>query len=168
MNQSLSSHKLALRLVALVVAMMAICSCDDATVYAKYRHTRLDGWERTDSLIYDIPPMKQAGDYMEDLGMRINDSYPFLKLCIVIEQTVIPSHTMRTDTVVLNAFEPSGMPRGHGVNDYQYSIPIGSIRLAEGDSLHVVVHHNMRRESIPGISDVGIKLSKLGYRRQRY
>jgi hypothetical protein len=37
---------------------------------------------------------------------------------------------------------------------------VRQLQLQEGDSLHVVVRHNMKREILPGIFDVGIKLLK--------
>lgn len=165
MKRSLSSHSAAIWLVALAIVFMAICSCDQTTVYAEYRHTYLAGWDRSDTLVYDIAPMEQMGDYMEELGLRINGDYPFREICVIVEQTIIPSNVLRVDTLIINVMEVNGMPRGRGVNSFQYNAPIGSVRLAENDSLHVVVHHNMRRESLPGVSEVGLKISKTGYQK---
>ena len=39
---------------------------------------------------------------------------------------------------------------------YQYDFPLSTLRLKEGDSLALVVRHAMKREILPGISDVGI------------
>lgn len=143
-----------------LVAVCASISCDNSTVYNSYRHTAPDGWERSDTLTFDVSPVSQSGDYMEMLGVRLNGQYPFMQLCLVVEQTVLPTRMVRTDTVICNVTTQNGTPRGHGVNFYQHLIPIGGIRLAEGDSLHVSVRHHMRRELLNGISDIGIKLVK--------
>jgi len=161
MKQSRNSKALAW-VVAVVVAMTAISSCDDATIYDSYHHTSVAGWDRSDTLFFDMPPAKQTGDYMEEVGIRLSGNYPFMELCLIVEQTVIPSNMMRTDTIVCNVANASGSPRGHGVNYYQHQLPIGSVRLAEGDSLHVTVHHHMRREILLGVADVGLKISKSG------
>lgn len=146
----------------MVVAMTAICSCDDATIYDSYQHTSVVGWDRSDTISFDMHPVEQAGDYMEEVGIRLSGDYPFMELCLIVEQMVIPSNMVRTDTIVCNVASTSGSPRGHGVNYFQHQLPIGSVRLAEGDSLHVTVHHHMRRETLPGVADVGLKISKSG------
>jgi hypothetical protein len=37
---------------------------------------------------------------------------------------------------------------------------VNTIRLNEGDSLHVLVKHNMKREIMPGITDIGLRVEK--------
>ena len=43
---------------------------------------------------------------------------------------------------------------------YQYQVPVNDITLQQGDSLHICVRHDMKREILPGISDVGIKMTR--------
>lgn len=153
--------------VAIVaLTMMAACSYDDSTIYDSYRHTNLSRWERTDTLFFDIQPIKQTNDYTEELGLRVNGYYPFIQLSLIVEQTIIPSYIVRTDTVTFYTTTANGATRGHGVNLIQLQMPIGNLRLAQGDSLHVAIHHNMRTETITGVSDVGLKISRTGYSKQ--
>ena len=42
---------------------------------------------------------------------------------------------------------------------YQYRFHLPDISLNEGDSLCFRIHHNMRREEMPGVSDVGLRLT---------
>ncbi|MFQ9996553.1 MAG: gliding motility lipoprotein GldH, partial [Hoylesella buccalis] len=42
----------------------------------------------------------------------------------------------------------------------QYAFDITSMDLHEGDSLHISVRHDMKREILPGISNVGVSLTK--------
>lgn len=162
MNRSRSNRLLRLTL-AIAVTLVAICSCDEVTIYDNYRHIDPMGWERADTLNYDVSHVAQSGDYMEEIGLRLDDHYPFMQLCLIVEQTVIPTYVVRTDTVVCKVTTQNGTPRGHGVNYYQYQIPIGSIRLAEGDSLHVAIRHHMRRELLSGVAEVGLKIGKRNY-----
>jgi gliding motility-associated lipoprotein GldH len=53
-----------------------------------------------------------------------------------------------------------GNAMGQGVSQYQYRFPLKTLQLHRGDSLHVSVHHDMNREILPGITSIGIKLSK--------
>ncbi|MEE1316730.1 MAG: gliding motility lipoprotein GldH, partial [Prevotella sp.] len=47
-----------------------------------------------------------------------------------------------------------------GVTLYQYSMPAATMEYAKGDSIKVRVIHNMKREVLPGIVDIGIKIEK--------
>ena len=67
-------------------------ACNQQTVYNRYLHTSLNGWERNDTLRYVIPTIQKDGNYMEEIGVRINGNYPFMKLCLIIEQTKINTH----------------------------------------------------------------------------
>ena len=49
---------------------------------------------------------------------------------------------------------------GHGVALYQFDLPLRKHFYLHGDSIHVRVRHNMKREILPGINDVGIQLRK--------
>jgi hypothetical protein len=37
---------------------------------------------------------------------------------------------------------------------------VNTIRLAEGDSLRILVKHNMKREIMTGVTDIGIKIER--------
>lgn len=158
MRQS-RNNKARLWLVA-IIAVLAICSCDETVVYDSYRHISTAGWERNDTLVYDVKPVAHSGNYTEELGLRLDGNYPFMQLWMVVEQTILPSRMVHTDTVTCDVTTHNGTPLGHGVNLYQHAVPIGSVSLAEGDSLHIVVRHCMRRELLSGISEVGVKLSR--------
>ena len=34
-------------------------------------------------------------------------------------------------------------------------------QMHQGDSIHVAIRHDMKREILPGVSDIGIKISKI-------
>ena len=53
-----------------------------------------------------------------------------------------------------------GHPIGTGVKHFNYSFRLKDLHLNEGDSLQINIVHNMKREIMPGISDIGIKLSE--------
>ena len=51
--------------------------------------------------------------------------------------------------------------KGQGVGSYQYHFRVSEMNLKAKDSLHICVRHDMKREIMPGISDVGIEISRL-------
>ena len=90
--------------------------------------------------------------------MRITSDYPFTGLSLVVERKIYPSKDIRVDTLNCAIMDSKGNAEGKGVSYYQYDFPLSTLRLKEGDSLALIVRHAMKREILPGISDVGIML----------
>lgn len=142
-----------------------LVSCNRKTVYDHYEHTPLTGWEKNDTLIYRMPVFDKGGEYSEILGMRISDNYPFTSICIIVDNTIIPKGnplnlSTQSDTITCSLFDSDGSIKGDGVSIFQYRNQVKNISVEEGDSLEVRVRHNMKREILNGILDIGILLNK--------
>lgn len=135
-------------------------ACETNVVYSNYEHAAIGGWEKNEPLTFSVDSLKTAGTYSMTLGMRISDAYPFRNLHMVIEQTVFPGKRVITDTITCNVMDKRGTMLGHGVSLYQYDLPIRKCDYQKGDSLHIKVRHNMKREILPGIADVGITIKR--------
>jgi len=146
-------------LLGLVVMATLGVSCQQGTVFSQYDSIASPGWERNDTISFRTDTMPAAGTYRPEVGMRINGTYPYMDLSIIVEQTRLPSGQTRTDTLNCHVIDKTGRPLGQGVNLYQYLFPLPVIQLEQGDVLHVTIRHCMNREILPGISDVGLKLS---------
>lgn len=151
-------HRLLLPALLLTAAILS--SCGGRKAYVKYRHTQLSGWEKLDALAFDVPAMKRGGGYDMTLGMRINKDFPFMSLTLIIEHEILPSHVTASDTLQCRLIDEHGKPESNGISYHQYVFPVRRLNLSEGDSLHITVHHNMKREVMQGIGDVGIMLSE--------
>lgn len=81
------------------MAATALTSCNGNMVYDKYDHTPLAGWEKNDTLSFDIPRLTADGMYESSLGLRITDNYPFMGLTLIVEQRLMPADTIMLDTV---------------------------------------------------------------------
>lgn len=134
-------------------------SCNSRTIYSHYAHTPLQGWEKNDSMRFDIT-IPQEGNYLEKVGVRINNEYPFMGLTVIIDQTVYPSLQTLRDTLDCDLVGEDGNVKGQGINHYQYEFPLKSLALHEGDSVSIRIHHTMKREILPGISDIGVILTR--------
>ena len=130
------------------ILIACLWGCKNKVVYHQYKSTPIAGWERNDTLSYSIPPLSKSGLYNICVGLRVNGAYPFTKLTLVIEKTVLPYRRTYTDTVL-----------GKGISYYQYEFNASTLRLQKGDSLHLTIKHGMKREILPGVSDIGVKLS---------
>lgn len=142
----------------MITVATAVLSCNRKTIYDHYEPTPISGWEKNDTLIFDISPVEADGNYKQEIGLRINGVYPFTKLCLIIDQTILPANMTLSDTLYCRLFSDDGTVKGRGVSWYQYKFHLTDVRLTRGDSLHIRIRHNMRREILPGISDVGIRM----------
>lgn len=154
----MNRHKLIVAL-ALTVAT-ALASCNRKTVYNHYQHTSAAGWEKDDTLTFEGIAIPEGGVYTEEIGLRTGSDYPFQSLTFIIEQTVSPSGDTRSETFTAHLMSEDGETLGHGVSLYQYRFPFRSLTLQEGDTLSIRIHHDMKRETLPGIFDVGMKLRR--------
>jgi len=141
-----------------VMGMGLLSSCNRHTVYDHYSHTPIAGWEKNDTLVFNIPKLTVGGMYQQFLGLRINGAYPFMSLYLIVEQTIEPQHRVLTDTLNCRLINQKGISEGQGISYYQYNFPITRIDLQAGDSLHVCIRHGMKRDILPGIADIGLRM----------
>jgi gliding motility-associated lipoprotein GldH len=151
----------------LMAITLLLSACIGNKVYDHYEHAPLAGWEKNDTLIFGVPKSAiTGGDYIVDLGLRINPSYPFTGLTLVVEQTIFrqtdnASHIIfrqQTDTLSCKLIDERGNARGAGVSHFQYRFNVSEMPLQPTDSLNIRVRHDMKREILPGIAEVGIQL----------
>lgn len=149
------------QLLIIALTSLALCTaCTGRKVYDHYDHTSLEGWDRAEALTFDVPAMADSGLYATMLGLRVNDLYPFTRLTLIVEQRVLPTRQIRQDTVSCSLVDDKGAMKGQGVSSYQYRLPVSTLMLHCGDSLHITVRHNMKREILTGVSDVGIEIQR--------
>jgi len=146
-------------ILLLWMAIWTLASCDRRIVFDHYEHTPIVGWEKNDTLSFNVRPMAVAGVYRQELGLRITGQYPFRSLRLVVRQEIWPEGRIAHDTIDCQLINERGTATGQGIAFYQYNMPVSDIRLREGDSLHICIGHDMKREILPGISDVGLKIT---------
>ena len=144
-----------------IILVSFVVSCTGNKVYDHYNHTPVTGWEKVDTLKFNVPKLAKGGRYATDLGLRINGRYPFISLSLIVEQMVFPGRHTHVDTLNCSLMSDKGKIKGQGIGSFQYHFRISEMALKAGDSLHICVRHDMKCEIIPGISDVGIEVSLL-------
>lgn len=150
--------------IPLLLTVLALClltACGGKTAYHHYQHTPLTGWEKSDTLKFCVGPVAESGTYREEISLRLlQGQYPFMSLQLTANQTIFPLGHQRRDTLTCSLIDPSGQAKGDGISHYQYSFHLTTLELNQGDSLHISIRHNMKRETLLGITDVGVKLTK--------
>jgi gliding motility-associated lipoprotein GldH len=142
-----------------LLALVALCGCQQQVAYHGFRHIYEPGWDKTDTLHFDVSPVARDGNYRLDAELRIDKDFPFKQLTIEVEQTVYPSKEMFHHKIDCNLVSETGVIEGDGISYFQYQFFVQGLSLHQGDSVHISLTHNMKREIMPGISDVGVKLS---------
>lgn len=145
-------------LAAMAAALAALSACDENTVYNSYRPVGV--WERTDTVKFAVPQAKAEGTYTTEVGLRINAQYPFTGICIIVDRRIMPGDIRHSDTLNCKLIDKRGNALGHGLSNYQYLFATSQCRLKKGDSLFVNVRHHMKRETLPGLEDIGIKVTR--------
>lgn len=153
-------HRYKTRIV-LAAFSVVMASCTKNTIYNEYRHTPITGWEKNDTLFFDIPPVLEEGTYSEDIGLRINGAFPFTGLCLIVEQRMKKAQLIKTDTIMCKLIDKDGSVKGHGISSFQYQFHVSNMELKKGESLRFCIRHNMKREILPGISDIGLSIRRL-------
>ena len=144
----------------LIISTMILTACSSQRVYDTFKHVDDQGWEKNDELTFCIPKMAESGYYTLELGLRLNNYYPFRNLQLAVIQTVYPSLETPTDMLTLDIADSQGKMNGSGVSLYQYSQMFRKYRLQENDSISVRIRHDMKREILPGVMDVGVIIRK--------
>lgn len=152
--------------IALIVFTMGAVSCSDPRTYDHYESVPLQGWSRNDTLAFDTP-RQWEGNYQMDLCLRATQVYPYRNISMIIERKVVyyrqrkKREKIYNDTISCEVINDKGMLTGQdGISNTEIRQPVTSFRLNRNDSLHITIRHIMSREAIPGISDIGIRLTK--------
>ena len=146
--------------LATVIACLSLTACRERPLYYHYELTPAEGWDLTDTLHFTVPAMAETGEYQLQVGLRLDGSYPYRNLSIVVEQQTKPSGVLQRDTLNCEVVDETGHPLGKGVSIYQYLFPLTTLQLNEGERLDISIYHNMRREILPGINSVGVMIEK--------
>ena len=144
----------------LILMLTLTTACHQRPVYSHYESVDVDGWQRDDTLHFVVAQGIKDGCYHETLGLRANLSYPFTALSLIVRQYATPSGASRCDTLMIPLIDADGKALGHGVSHFQYDIPLEDIVLCAGDTLYIDIRHNMKREDLTGITDVGVTLDQ--------
>ena len=147
-------------IISLLFAGLLFSACKQQVVYHHFEHVAEEEWDKFDDLTFEIPPVSEEGTYREEAELRIDRTYPFQGLSLLVEQTVYPSGVRHLYVLKCDLIDKHGRIKGDGISYFMYRIPVGTVSLNEGDSIHISVKHNMKRETMTGITDLGIKLSK--------
>lgn len=152
------NKKIRFFIVSLTV-LVSLMGCDEKAVYHHYKPTLLAGWKKTDTLTFNIPPIEITANYQVSVGIRTTVTCPYQSLWLVVRQDFTPNALSRIDTIECKLANDKGEIIGQGVINYLHTFPLCTETLYKGQTGKIRIYHIMRREELPGISQIGIKIS---------
>ncbi len=141
-----------------LAALLAVAGCTGDTVFSHYRSVDEGGWLRADTLVFPVQPIAATGSYDCLVGLRTTSRYPYADLTVVVVCQNVTSGQQRTDTVCVSLADDKGRILGTGVALVDHHALLATYSLAAGDSLRLILRHDMKLDPLPGIADAGLTL----------
>ena len=143
--------------------VFGIVSCTEGVIYHEYKATPVEGWEMIDTLSFRIDSIHRTGTYSIEIGVRTSEAvgYPFQTLWLEIKQNWFADsicQMFRCDTLSCKLALPDGGQMGNGIGMRQYHFDLDTVHLSKGMNGHIRLRHLMRRNILPGVSDIGVKI----------
>lgn len=155
-----------LYIFTLTLLGVSVIACSDPRTYNQYKSVSLQGWTRNDTLTFDIP-RQWEGNYQLDLCLRATHAFPYRFITMIVERKVInfkhgrKKEKQYNDTINCEIINNKGLLKGlEAITRTDIQQPICNFPLNRNDSLRIKVYHIMNRESLPGLSDIGLRLTK--------
>lgn len=149
------------------VLLYLLEACHTDTRYHVYQPVLgSDGWQKKDSLVFNLPPDVSSGAYGMEIGIRNTGVYPYRDIWLSVTRLEVDSLPAHTDTVHMYLADDKGR-WGHegaigGLYQQTYVCEKPVVLLTDSVGRSFRVTHLMRRNPLPGISDVGIRLFLTG------
>ena len=137
-------------------------ACDEQTVYHSFQSLPTEGWQRNDTLFFNVSVADSATLYNVSVEVRNRNNYPYQNLDILISYNLEDSTVWKTDTLKFTLTDQEGKWKGTGWGSlYQSALPLKDCSIKHPGNYTFKVVHGMKDEQITGIIDVGLKIEHL-------
>ena len=143
------------------IVCLILASCTNGTLVHQYETVDNDGWVRADTIYFDLPAATETGDYGLSVAMRYANSFPYEGIWIIAEGKMKKPTTHWRDTLYFRMADNEGIPMGHGVVVMQNDTLVRTMHMQKGQNGSLRIWHIMRREVMPSVREVGIKVKRV-------
>ncbi|MBR2204319.1 MAG: hypothetical protein IJ914_09080 [Prevotella sp.] len=139
-------------LLSLILLTLVTASCSrDGEITCYEDITDPEGWYESDTIYLRPDTVTIAGTYQCDITIRTTVAYPYSNFSVLAKV----EGSQERHTLHFNISE-GGTPY------HEEQATLGQLSLQKGAAIVVAVKQNMRRETVPGIAAVGLRLVKVG------
>lgn len=143
------------------LCLLGFCSaCIGETYLHQYQPVGEEGWNKADTLTFPLSPLSADTLFDTHVGLRITPNFPYSKLWLAVRYDLKNPDTIYTDTLCLELSDTLGVMKGRGVTRLQYEHPALPLRLKEQQSGQLRIFHLMKKEILPDVCEVGLRLDK--------
>lgn len=143
---------------ALLMAILLLASCDKDTILHSYQPLTDNCWDRRDTITFDLPEQTQDDNCSMLIGLRLTNHFPYRQLIMLVEQDLCHPAVHKSDTIFYNLANEAGDFTEGGGNYFQIETQGLHMNLKKGQTGRISIRHLMNRESLPGVTDVGIHI----------
>lgn len=151
-------------LSAMLAGLPVVTGCTDERQSYAFSHVAPSGWDSEDTLTMTADTLRRGGTYAVILCLRLTTTpptYPYTDITLAVTGHYAAQHhrtVTTTDTLHLTLTSERGDMQGRGTSLFQFDVPFDTLRLVPGCAPTFTISHLMRRDPLPGISDVGLRL----------
>ena len=135
-----------------------LAACIGGTCFHSYKPLPAEGWERRDTICFDLPQADQDYNGTLTIGLRTKAYIDMQDIVLAVEQLNDSAEVCRRDTIRYPLTNTKGDALAKGVNHPQYETEQLPIRMKKGQGGSVRIHHLMRNETVQGFTELGIKI----------
>jgi gliding motility-associated lipoprotein GldH len=149
--------------ILFIVVAVLLIACMDSAVYHSYRYIAKKGWNRDDTLTFDMQiPDSTPTHYYLYVHVRNRTDYPYQNLLLSVSHNLQDSSVVVTDTVRCILANTVGRWTGKGWGAlFQAAFDIDEYTSVNPAGMRTVkVIHCMEDETLTGINDIGIRIKK--------
>jgi gliding motility-associated lipoprotein GldH len=140
---------------------LTLAACTDGTLLHSYKPLPKEGWDRHDTIRFEVPQVETDIEGTLFIGLRTTANIGYQDIVLAVEQRYDAPSAYQCDTIHYPLADAEGYALTSGVNFHQYETQHIPINLQKGQSCSISIHHLMRHEVMHGIKEVGIKVGKL-------
>lgn len=145
----------------LLMVAVALCACTPGTPYHRFLPLSQEGWDRADTVAFDLPVIADARECKLQVELRATRLFPYTDLWIGVEQRDSDQVLLCYDTLHIDMADSTGRLDGHGLTLLEYaSAPLSLASMPKGECRQVRLFHLMSRETVAGLLDVGLCVSR--------
>lgn len=143
----------------LLFAACAIGACDKQTVYHNFHSLPGEGWNKQDTVVFDVAVCDSQTHYRLDIEIRNTARYPYQDIGLGLCYCGPGISRTTTDSLHYILADRQGHWKGEGWGGlYQTSFPAGTVRIDSAGTYHFRLVHTLPDETLQGINDIGIRL----------
>lgn len=142
------------------VTSLLFAACTEGTVLHSYKTLSAEGWERCDTVCFDLPKAVEDFNGTLTIGLRTIAYVGMQDIVLAVEQSGEATGVCRCDTIRYPLTDSKGDALAAGINNHQYETQHLPISMKKGQGGIVRIHHLMTPEVISGITEIGIRIER--------